>query len=113
MQVLSVKVPEPIMERIEQHADEMNESRSVAARDLIRTGLDAKDQNGITVPLPVALMWWGSLAVTAGAVREIEPVPAVTILGLALLIAGALLSSDRATQALSGVFRRLQTHRET
>ena len=46
MKTVSTKVPKQLEEQIDAYAEEIEETRSVAMRKLLREGLDAENQEG-------------------------------------------------------------------
>jgi hypothetical protein len=95
---ISTKVPEELAERIEE-AKEEGENTSACVRRLIRAGLTATDNP--TGPVPVVLMWGGSVAIAtqyASATGLIGP------LGIAAMLAGYLLTYESVNDRVRGVF---------
>lgn len=85
---ISTKVPEELAERIED-AREEGENRSACVRRLVRAGL--RDDTGERTPLPTALMWIGSIFVTA---NYVSATGFTGPLGVALLVGGFLLTNE-------------------
>jgi len=86
METLSTKVPPWMMEKVEEYAEEIGESRSTATRELVQKGIEG-NQKRATVPAwyIAALLGW---VFVAGAFMEVG-----TTLGLAggvLVILSAL-----------------------
>lgn len=58
METVSSKVPLPMVSEIDDFAEEIGESRSVAVRHLLRDGLDSQ---GESMPMYQVVAWLGSL----------------------------------------------------
>lgn len=95
---ISTKVPEELAERIEE-AQEDGENRSACVRRLIRAGLDTPDSP--TNPVPLVLMWGGSVAVAAQYASATDPFGP---LGAAAIVAGYLLTYETVNAKVSRVF---------
>lgn len=89
METLSVKVPSEMEEQIEEYADQMDETRSVATRSLIQHGLDETERpDGIIITKPTALLLFGLLLL--GTVYLEPQTPLMGPLGAAVAGAGLL-----------------------
>lgn len=95
---ISTKVPEELAERIEEEREE-GENRSACVRRLIREGLTGSDSR--TGPVPIVLMWCGSVAVAAQYASATDPFGP---LGIAAIVAGYLLSHETVNTRVRGVF---------
>jgi hypothetical protein len=99
---ISAKVNDELLERIEEAREGEppdQESRSATIERLIRDGLNTSDTR--TDPLPVVLMWGGSVAIAtqyASATGLIGP------LGIAAMLAGYLLTYESVNDRVRGVF---------
>jgi hypothetical protein len=82
METLSTKVPGRLKAEVEQYAERIGESRSVAARELLQDGLDAQER---TVPIHLLVSWWGSLLIAT------LFTPSSASLGRLLLVFGVLM----------------------
>jgi hypothetical protein len=103
VKTLSSRVEPDTFERVDEYAERIDESRSVAARQLIRAGLDIEesDTTGPTISVgtaaSVGLAWFGSLLLVG------SPDATVTlslfglsgsVIGAVLLVGGLALSSE-------------------
>jgi hypothetical protein len=95
---ISTKVPEELAERIEE-AREEGETRSATVRRLIRAGLETPDSP--TNPVPLVLMWGGSVAVAAQYASATDPFGP---LGIAAIVAGYLLTYQSVNDRVRRVF---------
>lgn len=98
MRPISSRVTDEDLERIEA-ARQGGEKRSATIRRLIRAGLDAEDDS-ISLSLPLALMWAGSVAVAsqyANASGLLGPA------GIAGVLIGFILTLDAVSDRLSDV----------
>jgi hypothetical protein len=86
METVSSKVPSSDKEQIEEYAEEIGESRSVAIRELIRAGLDAKRPS---LPLHLYIAWMGSLCLATFLTPSTGSIAAfIAVLGLLGFIGG-------------------------
>ena len=86
METLSTKVPGRLKAEVEEYAERIGESRSVAARELLRDGLDAQER---TVPVYLVISWLGSLFVaTLFTPTSPEMGRLILILGVLMFVGG-------------------------
>lgn len=96
MKTLSTKVSPQLLERVEEHAEEIGESKSVATRELLQAGLREKEAEG-RVPFAWVLIFWGAVLFTAA---FIDASANVGITGGVLVGLTILYSHDRTQQAI-------------
>ena len=86
METVSSKVPSTDKEEIEEYAEEIGESRSVAIRELLRAGLDSRDQS---LPLNLYVAWVGSLFLATNLTPASDSIALyITVLGLVAFLGG-------------------------
>lgn len=109
---ISAKVSEELNERIDE-AREEGESKSKAIGRLIRTGLDGESSG---VGLNILLLWWGSIFIAASPDFLIEFRPfniSGVWFGLAVMLVGVVLSTERGTAAAERLWSSLGSNRGT
>ena len=96
METLSTKVPPWMMEKVEEYAEEIRESRSTATRELIQKGIEGRQEQSTVPPWYLAaLLGW---MFVAGAFLEVGP---------ALGAAGAVLVVLSVLEGYLNVLRRV------
>jgi hypothetical protein len=94
VKTLSTKVPTELLDRIDSYADDIGETRSLAARRLLRAGLDAETEPA-TVPVSWVAIYLGSIF---GAAAFADAAPEVGAGGLAIAVTGLLAAHPRIQQ---------------
>lgn len=94
-----------MLERIDEHAEDIGETRSVAARKLLADGLDADERPGFQMTLPAYFAMMGLMMVSA-AYFEAEPITGHA--GLAIVLAVPVLTTDRAQSAMDSIRERIR-----
>ncbi|MFC7078292.1 hypothetical protein [Haloarcula halophila] len=91
METLSTKVPPSMKEEIEEYADEIEETRSTAMRELLRAGLDAEESRRSPNPILFGATTAGIVIAALSVAGNVDAV--VGVVG-AMLALGAL-AADR------------------
>lgn len=109
MEMLGAKVPDDLSERIEEYREDHGMNTSQAVRQLIRAGLDRED-NPNTISLPLALLWFGTVAV---ATQYASASGIVGPLGVACTVLGAALLNSRLRQTVNDARARFTGRQDT
>lgn len=104
METLSIRVPTHLMERIEDYGDELGETRSLAARELITTGLDVETgTQEASLSYRTALAWVGTLLIATQIELGAQGFTGdqIALAGAALVLAAALSVHERIREKLT------------
>lgn len=104
METLSIRVPTHLMERIEDYGDELGETRSLAARELITTGLDVETgTQEASLNYRTALVWVGSLLIATQIELGAQGLTGeqISLAGTALVLAAFLSGHERIREKLT------------
>ena len=88
MKTVSTKVPKQLEEQIDAYAEEIEETRSVAMRKLLREGLDAENQEG-TNPIEGGAITAAIVVAALTASGSVSLIPGIASVALALAIIAA------------------------
>ena len=92
METAGAKFPQPILDRIDEYADERDINRSEAIRQLVKSGIAAEEGDGFKQPFSIYMAWLGTLAAAAGLLDASE------IVGIGGAVLFALAVAYHATQ---------------
>ena len=66
METAGAKFPKPMLDRLDDYAEERDLNRSQAIRQLVEDGFEAQEESGPQFTLPLYITWLGTMAAAAG-----------------------------------------------